>query len=95
MPFKKVNVKQEIEDKKQADEEFRKAIEREDVQIIGADLAGENSEDWSAISSVCGNCNTIIESNVFDKGNPQSTIFKRCPVCGIKFTKHIINEYSY
>lgn len=50
MPFKKVNVKQEIEDKKQEDEEFRKAIEREDVQIIGIDLAYENSEDWSAIS---------------------------------------------
>ena len=37
MPFKKVNVKQEIEDRKQADEEFKKAIEllenaREEIQ---------------------------------------------------------------
>ena len=37
MPFKKVNAKQEIEDRKQTDEEFRKAMEllekaREEIQ---------------------------------------------------------------
>jgi len=67
-----------------------------DIQIIGIDLADENSEDWSAISSVCGNCKTVIESKTFDKDNiPQSAIFKRCPICGVRFKKHIINEYTY
>lgn len=67
-----------------------------DIQFIGIDLADENSEDWSAISSVCGNCKTVIESKVFDKCNvPQATIFKTCPVCGVKFKKRIVNEYTY
>ena len=65
-----------------------------DIQIIGIDIADENSEDFSVISLICGNCNTVIESKAFvNKDNkPQATIFKRCPVCGVRFKKHIINE---
>jgi len=87
------------------DEDFKKELEllektkkaREVIQIIGIDLADENSEDFSAISSMCGNCKTIIESKAFaNKDNkPQATIFKRCPVCGIEFKKHTIKEYTY
>lgn len=66
-----------------------------DIQIIGIDLANENSEDWSAVSSVCGNCRYIIETKVYDKKEVQATIFKRCPVCGVRFKKHIIQEYTY
>lgn len=61
-------------------------------QIIGIDLS--NSEDYTCISNKCGNCNTVIESKAFHPQNnkPQTTIFIKCPVCGIKFKKHIIVE---
>jgi len=65
-----------------------------DCQIIGIDLADENFEDYSVISITCLSCNTIIETKAFaNKDNmPQATIFKRCPICGVKFKKHIIRE---
>ena len=68
-----------------------------DIQIIGIDLADENFEDCSAIITMCANCKSIIETRSFaNKDNsPQVTIFKRCPVCGVEFKKHIIQEYTY
>lgn len=66
--------------------------ERGNEQIIGMDIS--NSEDCSASTSICGNCKNVIESkSVKDYENEiPLLIYKRCPHCGVKFTRHIINE---
>jgi hypothetical protein len=62
------------------------------IQIIGIDLS--QSKDMSAISSVCSHCRHIIEIKTYDPNTYgcELTIFKNCPKCGVRFTKHIINE---
>lgn len=64
------------------------------AQIIGIDLANEKSEDCSAINSICGKCMSVIESKFFSNNDnkPQLTIFKKCPICGAEFKKHIVSE---
>ena len=63
-------------------------------QIIGIDLADEKFKDMSAINSICMRCNSVIETKTFQNNDnkPQVTIFKNCPVCGIKIERHIIRE---
>lgn len=63
-------------------------------QIIGIDLADERIGDCSAVSSMCGWCRNIVESKTFSNEDekPQMTIFKKCPICGVKFTRHIIGQ---
>lgn len=61
-------------------------------QIIGMDLS--TSKDCSCISSICSNCKHVIETKLY---NPEVhgcdlTIYDACPYCGVKLTKHIINE---
>jgi len=63
-----------------------------DIQRIGIDLAHEEFGDFSSISSICSNCNYVIESKPFKGETIQATIFKKCPQCGVEFKKHIIYE---
>lgn len=67
---------------------------RMNTQIIGMDLADKRFEDYSVVSSICGNCMTVIESKPHpNKENKlKMTIFKRCPYCETKFTRHIIRQ---
>lgn len=62
------------------------------IQYIGMDLS--QSDDCSCISSICSNCRKIIEIKQYDhkiKGC-EFTVFKECPHCGAKLSKHFINE---
>lgn len=63
-------------------------------QIIAIDFASEGTEDMSAITSMCTKCKAILESRVYDpnKNNMQLSMFVKCPICGVKFNKHIIHE---
>jgi hypothetical protein len=66
----------------------------DEYQIIGIDFAKEGCSDMSAINSICGMCKNVIETRVFNNDNnmPQSTLFKKCPVCKTHFKRHIIRE---
>ena len=46
--------------------------------IIGYDLAAPNGKDYSAVSMLCCNCNTIIHMP------------KKCPCCGVRFEPEVI-----
>jgi len=63
-------------------------------QIIGLDLADENSEDYSVIMSSCSHCNSILKGKSYKhkENDLNFIIYKNCPVCGIKFERHIIQE---
>ena len=63
-------------------------------QIIGIDFANEKFGDWTAISSICSHCKSVIETKTFNPNDnaPQMSVFIRCPKCGEKFDRHIIRE---
>jgi hypothetical protein len=60
-----------------------------DIQIIGMDLS--ESDDCSCISSICSNCKQVIETKIYDPdiNGCEFTVYKECPHCGTKLTKHI------
>lgn len=62
-----------------------------DIQIIGVDLAKEDSKDYSCVTSKCANCNSVIEIKLYEpyKNEIQHSIFKKCPICGTVFKKYI------
>lgn len=64
------------------------------TQIIGIDFSDASSKDKTCTSVLCGSCKNILDVKFFDPNDNQiyPTLFKKCPVCGVKFTKHIINE---
>jgi len=55
--------------------------------IIGYDLAAPNGKDYSAVSMLCCNCNTIIHSKVFEGEELPLPLPKKCPCCGVRFEK--------
>lgn len=64
------------------------------IQIIGIDLASEDSKDYSVIASKCGSCNTIIETRTYEEyqNGMVLTIFRTCPNCGTRFNAHYFCE---
>jgi len=62
------------------------------TQIIGVDMS--NSGDYTAISSYCSNCKNIIYIKCFAPGENgiKAKLYKKCPNCGSKISKHIICE---
>lgn len=73
MPFKKVNVKQEIENKKKIDKEFKKAIElleklREEIQ----NCYGKDTELTEEISELIKNTSVLLNiNNLLDEEDMQ------------------------
>lgn len=63
-----------------------------DLQIIGVNIS--NSRDFSAITSLCGNCNTVIDIKLYNSTINQIDLplYIKCPVCGTKIKKHMIAE---
>ena len=60
-------------------------------QLTGVDFA-ENG-DLSAVSAICENCGYVIESQTFEKSEiVKIPVYQKCPVCGVKFDKHLIFE---
>lgn len=53
-------------------------------QVIGIDLADENSKVLSCISYKCSNCNTVFKVDIYDK-NTEVNLFNKCPICGKRF----------
>ena len=62
------------------------------LQIIGVDVT--DSRDFSAITSLCGNCNTVIDIKLYDPTINQTDIplYIKCPVCGAKIKRHMVIE---
>ena len=63
-------------------------------QIIGVDMASEDSKDFSVVSCICSSCKSIFE--VKKVPNEQDYInvpfYKNCPKCGIKFNGRTLAE---
>lgn len=61
-----------------------------DIQIIGVDIT--DSSDFSAITSLCGNCNTVIDIKWYDPAINQIDLplYIKCPVCGTKIKRHMV-----
>jgi len=53
--------------------------------VIGVDIAKPNSRDFSAISLMCKNCNTIIYRKTCKNEPPYFIFPAKCPKCGIEF----------
>jgi len=63
-----------------------------DMCVIGVDIANPNCKDFSAISAICANCNTVIWSKTFSGTNSEyekSLVPDVCPNCGVKFVNKI------
>ena len=98
MPTKSISKNIEIK-KKVKVEEFIKAVEeaekkagKEKVEfgknyVMGYDLAAPENKDYSAVSMLCCNCNTIILSKVFEGEELSLLLPKKCPYCGTRFEK--------
>lgn len=63
-----------------------------DLQIIGVDAT--DLRDFSAITSLCGNCNTVIDVKLYDQNINQIDLplYIKCPTCGTKIKMHMIGE---
>lgn len=60
-------------------------------QVIGIDWA--NEEDYSSVNVICSSCKTILLTGVStDESFIGVPIYRKCPICGVKFDKHIIRE---
>ena len=65
--------------------------ETKDYQIIGVDIS-ENNTDYSAVSYMCLNCNTLISIKLYNPEVNQIGIplYSKCPYCGKNAKKHKI-----
>lgn len=65
--------------------------ETKDYQIIGVDIL-KNNDDYSAVSYICLNCNTLISIKLYNSEVNQIGIplYSKCPYCGKKAKKHKI-----
>jgi len=55
-------------------------------QIIGVDIAKEESKDYSSIASVCSRCNHILYVKTFQNSYEDNVVrFSKCPRCGVEF----------
>ena len=63
-----------------------------DLQIIGVDTT--DLRDFSAITGLCGNCNTVIDVKLYDQNINQIDLplYIKCPACGTKIKIHMIGE---
>ncbi|WP_410496474.1 hypothetical protein QTL86_03395 [Cellulosilyticum sp. ST5] len=65
-----------------------------ETAIIGVDF-GDEQGDKSAVSMMCGNCNTVIQSEVTtNMDEVELKIIKRCPNCRREF-KYIDGAISH
>ncbi len=65
--------------------------ETKDYQIIGVDIL-KNNDNYSAVSYICLNCNTLISIKLYNSEVNQIGIplYSKCPYCGKKAKKHKI-----
>jgi len=60
-----------------------------DKLVISYDIAGENSKDYSAVSTLCGNCRTILFCKTFEGEELELELHSSCPNCETIFNEFI------
>lgn len=66
---------------------YRKCKPPYNTQFISVDLAPEGCSDFCIITSICGDCRTVIARCTYDdyKYGMNMTVFYTCPNCGVRF----------
>lgn len=60
-----------------------------DELILGYDIAGEDSKDFSAISTICGACRSIIHTETFTGEEIEIEMPSKCPYCEAEFKRFV------